>query len=65
MPLVTPGSPEKSFLMHKLDADQCAYAAACTVADCGAKMPRDGTMPLAPQNRDNVRRWIAQGAGDN
>jgi hypothetical protein len=65
MALVTAGSPGKSFLMHKMDADQCAYAATCTVDNCGSQMPRDSNTPLAAQTRDSVRRWIAQGAEDN
>jgi len=65
MPLVTPGDPAKSFLMHKLDADQCAFAGQCTIGNCGALMPNGSSMPLPPTNRDQVRRWIAQGAKDN
>jgi hypothetical protein len=50
MPLVSPGDPGMSFLMHKMDGDQCTLAAACNAGpygpvyrDCGC------TMPLLPQ----------------
>jgi hypothetical protein len=64
MPYVTASDPTKSYLMHKLDWDACQYAAECTVAACGADMPNGGAqLPVA--TRDTVRRWIAQGAGDD
>jgi hypothetical protein len=45
--LVAPGDPEKSFLMHKVDGDQCTLAAACdsnvmyraVYPNCGCAMP--------------------------
>jgi hypothetical protein len=63
MLLVTAGDPTESFLMHKMDGDQCAFD--CGENDCGALMPEDGSMPLPVVNRDIIRRWIAQGARDN
>ena len=63
MPLVTAGDPAKSFLMHKMDGDQCAFD--CGENSCGSLMPEDGSKPLPVLNRDTIRRWIAQGAQDN
>lgn len=61
MAYVTPGDPEKSFLMHKLDGDQCVVAESCTGGDCGKSMP-EGNELLPEASRDAFRRWIAQGA---
>jgi hypothetical protein len=67
--LVTPGDPGASFLMHKIDADQCLFTASCTGGDCGTAMPQASAATAGPQLdvtlRDLVRRWIAQGAQDN
>jgi hypothetical protein len=64
MPFVTPGDPSKSYLMHKVDGDQCHFDAECVGQSCLAAMPNGGqTMPVS--RRDTVRRWIAQGAKDN
>jgi hypothetical protein len=62
MKLVAPGDPENSFLMHKLDADQCAYDHDCTGGSCGTLMPRGNPSAMPVGNRDTIRRWIAQGA---
>ncbi len=64
MPLVTAGDPKTSFLQHKIDGDICALAAQCTDADCGSTMP-EGKPLITVSDRDTIRRWIAQGAGDN
>jgi hypothetical protein len=61
MPYVTPGDPERSFLMHKLDGSLCAFDAECTDGSCGKPMP-DGNDALPAASRDAIRRWIAQGA---
>lgn len=58
MGVTTAGSPEKSFLMRKLDGDQCTVT--CVKGGCGARMPPDAPLPVAA--RDTIRRWIAQGA---
>ncbi len=70
MLFVAPGDPANSYLMHKMDADQCTLAAACAVSpfdyllNCGNSMPNGAaTLPLA--TRDTVRAWIAQGAANN
>lgn len=63
--IVTPGEPESSILMHKLDATLECDALACAQADgCGAPMPLRGTQ-LPDDQRDAIRRWIAQGAQNN
>lgn len=64
MPLVSPGDPKNSFLMRKLDGDQCLLDAQCKDKSCGETMPRTGDqLPVA--DRDKIRRWIAQGAKDD
>jgi hypothetical protein len=57
-------SPTNSYLMHKLDGDQCAYASQCVGDSCFALMPDgEGLLPVA--TRDTIRRWIFQGAASN
>jgi hypothetical protein len=65
MSFVTPSDPARSYLMHKLDGDQCMYDAQCTTADCQHSMPSDLEILIPVTERDIVRRWIAQGAQDN
>ncbi len=61
MPYVMPGDPDKSFLLHKLDGDLCAFEESCTNGSCGTPMPENN--PALPEaSRDAIRRWIAQGA---
>jgi hypothetical protein len=64
MPYVTPNDPGKSFLMHKMDGDQCTLDMQCAGGSCGSSMPT-GSPLLEVDKRDTVRRWIAQGAKDN
>lgn len=64
--MVKAGDPGNSFLMHKLDGDQCTFAAQCAqgptqFGDCGQQMPYSSSA-LDQKTRDTVRRWIAQGA---
>jgi len=66
---VTAGDPDTSFLMHKLDGDECLYMSACASSktqytDCGQQMPYSSP-PLDEATRDTIRRWIAQGAKNN
>jgi hypothetical protein len=61
MPYVTPGDPEHSFLLHKLDGSLCGLDAQCVGGSCGKSMP-DGNDLLAETSRDAIRRWVAQGA---
>jgi hypothetical protein len=69
MVTVTAGDPVHSFLMRKLDGDQCALSLDCAKGDsgytmCGVSMP--SLNPVLDQpTRDAVRRWIAQGAKNN
>jgi hypothetical protein len=75
MDLVAPGDPANSYLMHKLDNDQCTLAAECNAGSLGSKYPDCGNaMPpvaasappkLSSATRDIVRAWIHQGAQDN
>jgi hypothetical protein len=68
MKLVAPGDPARSFLLHKMDGDQCMFAAACATTGYDRSYPMCGsTMPLNADSlpsgaRDTVRAWIAQGA---
>ncbi len=67
MKLVAPSDPANSFLMHKVDGDQCTLAAACANSafrDCGQQMPwNSGTIEAT--SADAIRAWIAQGAQNN
>jgi hypothetical protein len=67
MAFVTPGDPANSYVMHKLDGDNCTLADACKAGnrgDCGDTMPQQSDL-LPVDKRDVIRRWIAQGAPDN
>ena len=68
-------SPSDSYLMHKLDDDQCQFAKQCNATNnpiwsapqgtpCGYGMPYQSPI-LDTTFRDTVRRWIAQGAQNN
>lgn len=61
MAYVTPGDPDNSFLLHKLDDDLCVFEASCANGSCGEAMPQ-GNPALPEDKRDAIRRWIAQGA---
>ena len=64
MSYVTAGDTSKSFLMHKMDGDQCLFDKECKGGSCGDSMPHRAK-PLPAAERDIIRRWIAQGAADN
>jgi len=64
MPFITANDATSSYMMHKLDADQCMFKTECVGHDCLQPMPYD-TGSLAVDTRDTVRRWIAQGAPQN
>jgi hypothetical protein len=64
MSLIAAGDPEHSFLMYKLDFELKCSKLKCGT-DCGDGMPRGNDNPLAQNERDAIRRWIAQGAQDN
>ena len=64
---VTAGDPAQSFLMHKMDDDQCTLIPECMVGNsfrpnCGVFMPYQFPNILDVDTRDTVRRWIQQGA---
>jgi hypothetical protein len=74
MSYVAAGNPESSFLMHKMDGDQCTADSKCTGAPPGLSPPSppscQNSMPsglplLDVSLRDTVRRWIQQGAKDD
>ena len=65
MPFITASDPSASFLMHKLDGDQCQFNSRCVGGNCGDLMPSGDDVALPVATRDSVRRWIAQGALDN
>ena len=70
MNFVTAGDPGQSFLMHKMDGDQCTLIPECMVPgsyrpNCGVFMPYQAPSILDVAARDVVRRWIAQGAPEH
>jgi hypothetical protein len=64
MSFVTASDPTRSFLMHKLDGDQCQYDAMCGGGSCDGPMPMTGGR-LSSDARDAIREWIYQGAADD
>ncbi|MBX3263284.1 MAG: hypothetical protein KF782_26665 [Labilithrix sp.] len=62
MPFVTPGEPDRSWLLRKLDGDFCGVT--CSGGACGERMPKGGD-PLSAPARDAIAAWIASGAPDN
>ncbi len=73
MNIIKAGDPDNSYLMHKLDYDQCQFSTACNgpnlkqnpmQINCGSGMPYQSGI-LDQGTRDNIRRWIAQGAKNN
>jgi len=60
MKLVDPGSPQTSFLMHKMDGTLTCADVKCDAA-CGQSMPL-GSGALPEDKRDIVRSWIEAGA---
>jgi hypothetical protein len=64
MGYVVAGSPQTSYLMHKIDGDQCTLAAMCDpMLGCQDNMPMGSVM--SQDERDTIRRWILQGALNN
>ena len=67
MNFVQPGDLANSYVMHKIDGDNCTLAAQCKTGNlgtCGDTMPQ-GSDLLPVEQRDVFRRWVAQGAPDN
>lgn len=60
---VVAGAPQSSYLMHKLDGDQCLFDMACGSMGCQQNMPMGFEMSI--DQRDTIRRWISQGAKNN
>jgi hypothetical protein len=71
MPIVDPGNPQNSFLMRKIDNCYDDIASGCVALEadaphaCGDRMPWGALEPLCADERDMIRRWIAQGATDD
>jgi hypothetical protein len=62
MARVKPGAPDQSFLMYKLDGDFSCKGLTCDPhLGCGTSMPQASSL-LSADERDLIRRWIAQGA---
>ncbi len=73
MNFVTPSDPANSYVMHKIDGDNCTFDKMCSdgtlpyrpgSATCQGTMPQAGDL-LPVEKRDTIRRWIAQGAQNN
>ncbi len=64
MKFVTATNLAQSYLMHKVDNDQCQFDTECVGQDCLRQMPF-GDVVLPAETRDVLRRWIAQGAENN
>jgi hypothetical protein len=74
MPYVTAGDPSRSYLMHKVDGDQCTLESECAPGNslvagqpwpsCGLAMPQNLGL-IDKGSRDTIRRWIAQGAAQD
>jgi hypothetical protein len=64
MDFVATADPTRSFLMHKLDGDQCVYDSMCGGGSCQLAMPMSGGA-LSQVERDTIREWIFQGAPNN
>ena len=62
MNIITPGDPEHSFFMYKLDGINCSKLTCADSKSCGGLMPLGATTPMDGAKRDIIRRWIAQGA---
>jgi hypothetical protein len=60
---VKPGAPADSYLMHKVDGTHCALDKDCVKGACGQEMPPGATLSI--DDRNAIRRWIAQGAKNN
>ncbi len=66
---VSPGKPEESMVMLKMDNEQDKLPDDCASARRSEMPPGDppksGNSLLAKKDRDTVRSWIEQGAKDN
>ena len=64
MKVVAMGDAIRSYLIHKVDGDQCLYDTFCVDGDCQRSMPSEGSV-MNEEMRDVLRRWVVQGAADN
>jgi hypothetical protein len=63
MQRIKPNEPANSFLMHKVDGTlECESLTCAGDMSCGGAMPPATT--LAEDQKETIRRWIAQGAPD-
>jgi hypothetical protein len=80
MDLVTPGQPDKSYFLHKMNGDEskfnvdCASVPLCpSVLNCTKTMPCGADMPYLgesltisnPMGLQQITDWITQGAPNN
>jgi hypothetical protein len=67
MQVIAPGNAKQSYLMYKVDGVTCNLLTCLDQLPdkCGKRMPQDAKTPLAAEERDLIRRWIAQGAKNN
>ena len=60
--IVSPGKPEESYLMNKIDGTLSCMGFSCqTAAGCGERMPQL-LPPLDTEKINKIRDWIKQGA---
>ena len=59
LPLVDPGNPSGSFLLHKVTGDYTGLP--CAPSACGERMPQRSTS-LPQESLDMLELWIQQGA---
>jgi hypothetical protein len=74
MSIIAAGAPGNSFMMYKLDGDPnnsdlaaqvtCSKLSCASDKSCGEAMPQGGPA-LSADERNVIRRWIAQGAMNN
>jgi hypothetical protein len=74
MKVIAAGAPGNSFLMYKLDGDPtnndpgaqvtCSKLSCASSKSCGEAMPQGGPA-LSADERNTIRKWIAQGAMNN
>jgi hypothetical protein len=74
MSIVEAGDPSKSFMTYKFDGEfpaaptnadvNCSTLACTKTMNCGEAMPQGGPA-ISEDDRNTIRRWIAQGAKNN
>ncbi len=61
MNVIKAGDPAHSYLLQKVDGLGCPTLQCVAAGECGAPMPL-GAPQLSEDDRDLIRRWVAQGA---